>query len=373
MTGRGLWGARMVTRAAGAVSGPRQPVPPSEYQIHLPKDQYLHADAPTEWWWHVGTLNAGDRIFGFEINAAGYPAFTPLATYAFTQVMLIDVSNVRHYQQTAPYLPPHVDLSTWAESDPTKDWYARLGKPSDQSYVAMDAPRADPIRNMAVRARLVDGTTQVDFDLTLSQQGPPLLVFGTGVGVNHGKSGPPIQVNNYYYSLTRLDASGTIKIGADSFPVTGTTWMDHEYGYFGSTGDPVTWILQNAQLDNGWHFMNFVRPGKEGPPPLGTRTPSNVTVQGPDGALYYFDADSQQAFMTPTRTWKSSATGIQYFVEYLVEILPWQATLTVKSLIDGQEFLLPTGGGIYEGVAAASGIFLGQQVTGTAWNEQVLG
>ena len=47
--------------------------------------------------------------------------------------------------------------------------------------------------------------------------------------------------------------------------------------------------------------------------------------------------------------------------------------LTVKSLIDGQEFLLPTGGGIYEGVAAASGSFLGQQVTGTAWNEQVLG
>ena len=198
--------------------GSSHPVPPSDYKIHLPADQYLHVGAPTEWWWHVGTLKADDRIFGFEINAAGYPAFTPVAKYAFTQVMLTDVSNVRHYQQTTPYLPPHVDLSTWAESDPTKDWYARLGKPSDQSYVAMDAPRADPTRNMAVRARLVDGTTQVDFDLMLSQQGPPLLVFGTGVGVNHDKSGPPIQVNNYYYSLTRLDASGTIKIGANSFP-----------------------------------------------------------------------------------------------------------------------------------------------------------
>ena len=88
--------------------------------------------------------------------------------------------------------------------------------------------------------------------------------------------------------------------------------------------------------------------------------------------MYYFDADSEQAFMTPTRIWKSTATGISYFVEYLVEILPWQATLTVKSLVDGQEFLLPTGGGIYEGVAAASGTFLGQKVTGTAWNEQVL-
>ena len=107
--------------------GSSLPVPPSDYKIHLPADQYLHVGAPTEWWWHVGTLKADDRIFGFEINAAGYPAFTPVAKYAFTQVMLTDVSNVRHYQQTTPYLPPHVDLSTWAESDPTKDWYASSG------------------------------------------------------------------------------------------------------------------------------------------------------------------------------------------------------------------------------------------------------
>ncbi len=102
---------------------------------------------------------------------------------------------------------------------------------------------------------------------------------------------------------------------------------------------------------------------------------SNMTLQDPQGNMYYLDADQQQASMTPTgRTWKSP-TGNTYFLEYLVEILDpaCQATLTVVTLMDDQEFPNLSGpGGIYEGVAVASGTFLGQQVSGTAWNEQLL-
>lgn len=369
MTGRALWGARMAMRAASTASGPPVPVRPSDYTIHLPADQYRHVGAPTEWWWHIGTLKAGDRIFGFEINAAGYPDYNPRVKYAFTQVMLSDVANAKHYQKTTGYLPPNVDFNTWAQSDPTKAWHVELGTPAEGAYVAMNAPQADPTKNMKVRAHMADEltNTEIDFDLMLSQQGPPFMVFGTGVKLNPDKSGPPLEKNNYYYSLTRVQASGTIKIATESFAVTGMTWMDHEYGNFGSAGDPVMWILQNAQLDNGWHLMNFVSFDlKNGPPKLGERTPSNVTLQSPDGAMYYLDADSQQAFITPTgRTWKN------YFMEYLVEILPFQATLTVTSLMDDQAFSA-TGGGVYEGVAAASGMFQGQQVSGTAWNEQLL-
>jgi predicted secreted hydrolase len=372
MIRRGFGAARTAMRATTTASGLPTPIPPSEYKIHLPNDHYRHVEAPTEWWWHIGTLTAGDRIFGFEINAAGYPGYSSKEKFAFTQVMLSDVANAKHYQQTTVYLPPDVNFDTWAESDPTKAWNVGLGTATQPSYVSMSAPQADPTRNMSVMAHMGDAGTYIDFNLMLSQQGAPFMVFGTGVTLNPDKSGPPLQVNNYYYSLTRLEASGTIMIGTESFDVTGMTWMDHEYGYFGSPGDPVKWILQNAQLDNGWHLMNFVHFGKDDPPTLGTRTPSNVTLQGPDGAMYYLDAAAQQAFMTPTgRTWKSG-TGNTYFLEYLVEILPFQATLTVKSLIDDQEFPSPGGGGIYEGVADAAGTFLGQRVCGTAWNEQML-
>lgn len=50
------------------------------------------------------------------------------------------------------------------------------------------------------------------------------------------------------------------------------------------------------------------------------------------------------------------------------------ASFTVTSLIHKQEFYNPNPilklASVYEGVAYASGIFMGEQVTGTAWNEQ---
>ncbi len=41
-------------------------IPVATSAISLPKDQYAHTGAPTEWWWHVGTLKSKD---GRTINA----------------------------------------------------------------------------------------------------------------------------------------------------------------------------------------------------------------------------------------------------------------------------------------------------------------
>ena len=92
--------------------------------ISLPADHYMHRGAPTEWWWHVGTLRdtASDSVFGFEINAAS------LGSFAMTQVMLTDVAKQVHYSRTARHVPPvDFDPATWAEHDVTRDWHVELG------------------------------------------------------------------------------------------------------------------------------------------------------------------------------------------------------------------------------------------------------
>jgi hypothetical protein len=58
-------------------------------------------------------------------------------------------------------------------------------------------------------------------------------------------------------------------------------------------------------------------------------------------------------------------------MEIEVEIPAFDATLTVKSLLDAQEFPLPVGA-VYEGVATVEGTFEGEEVSGTAWSEQTL-
>ena len=332
--------------------------------IHLPADQYLHPGAPTEWWWHTGTLKAGNRIFGFEINAASFIGQTP--PFAFSQLMLTDVANKVHYQQTALQT---ID-DKWAESDPKKAWYVKMGAPgvnptATTSWVTMNAPQSDPTKNMRVKAALFDQASGkiVTFDLHLSQEGPPFIVWGAGVRPNDPN--PTLKTNNFYYSLTRLHAKGTITIGSKSIPVTGLTWMDHEYGLFGSAAKPVKWLLQNMQLDNGVHISHGVTFPTDRPK-LNARVPSAATIQFPDGTAYY----DTSCFLTPVgTTWTNPTTKVLFFLEFKVEIPSFNATFHISTPVPGQDF--PFGPvDTYEGVAIATGQFDGAAVNGTAWNEQ---
>ena len=339
------------------------PIPASQSFIDIPADQYLHKGAPTEWWWHIGTLHSGDRVFGFEINAA---SFAGQGGIAFTQVMLSDVANNTHYQQTTVYMPGQFDPAAWAESDPVKDWYARLGDPnSGKSFISMEAPWWQTLSNRSVSALLIDEATQtkVRFQLKFAQNGAPFIVWGTGVSPGAGTGGGHLQANNYYYSLTRLQTNGTVQIGDETIEITGVTWMDHEYGAFTHGGQPVKWTLQDMQLDNGVCISNYFVPETGQKLTLNQPSPSVATVQTPDGAMYCVPA-----VLTPIeRTWTSPKTSQNYFLDFNIEIESFDAVLQVRSLMEAQEF---TTGPVYEGVASATGTFGGAQVKGEAWNEQ---
>ncbi len=324
--------------------------------IELPQDQYRHPGTLNEWWWHIGSLTAGDRVFGFEINAASRD-FS--GQYLFTQIMLSDVANQIHYQQTTSY-PASDD---WAQDDPDQPWYAALGAAGSDGAVAMHSPPGD-IGQMSVVANFVDKATGVaiGFDLQMTINSLPLLVWGTGRSPQPAGTGPtPLDQYNYYYSFTKIKTSGTVSIGDESFSVSGVTWMDHEYGAF---NEGTTWILQDAQLDNGVCLSTFI-PGQA--PAQGVRTPSVVSILDTlDNSTFH---DSFTTLLGPSWT---SPEGVVYNTRMTVEIPSVGATLDFSASIPGQEFtnaMLP----VYEGVATVSGTYENEPVTGTAWIEQALG
>ncbi|MCR2763393.1 carotenoid 1,2-hydratase [Microbacterium sp. zg.B48] len=416
------------------------PVPEENVVLSVPKDMYRHDGAPTEWWWHTGTLRAGDRVFGFEINAASFVG----QDFAMTQVSLADVENERHYQRTQVYGPSPIgvfDVANWAEGDPKKDWYAKLGDPSwavggfsvtdpgsgytkapdvkiegdgsdasgvaildddggvaqivllqpgtgytttptvtlsggdgtgatavaVRSYVSMTAPQADPTQNIAVQSLLVDNETleEVEFDLTFSQQGRPLYVWGTGIDPT--STTQDLTKDNYYFSYTRLAASGTITVNGEQFAVEGTTWMDHEYGYFGGkTSDArVRWLLQDMQLDNGYTISNAGIIGEGFKPQIGVSVDAYATLQDADGNLYYVAST-----VTPVgELWTSPETGNGYAQQFRVQIPSFDADITVTTRLQDQEFSV-SGSPLYEGIADPEGMMLGKPVSGDAWIEQ---
>lgn len=415
------------------------PVPEANVVLSLPTDMYRHAEAPTEWWWHIGTLRAGDRVFGFEINTASFVG----QGFAMTQVSLTDAETGEHYERTQVYVPKPIgnfDVATWAEGDPSKDWYAGLGDPewlvggftvlkpgsgyteapevviegdgsgasalavldgnggvgqivllqpgsytstpavtlrggdgsgaeavAVRNWVSMTAPQSDPSQNIHVQSLLVDDPTltEVEFDLTFSQQGRPFFVFGTGVEPSANTF--DITETNYYFSYTRLAASGTITIDGESFDVTGTTWMDHEYGNFGgSTSDTrVRWLLQDMQLDNGYTLSNAGIIGEGYKPEIGVTVDAYVTIQNPEGELFYVAST-----ITPVgELWVSPRTDRGYAQQFLVEIPSFGAEITVTSRLPDQEFAV-SGAPVYEGIAAVEGVMLGETVSGDGWIEQ---
>lgn len=126
------------------------------------------------------------------------------------------------------------------------------------------------------------------------------------------------------------------------------------------------------QLDNGVTVSNYATVGSGQPAlRLNEPNPSQATVQFQDGTTYYVNT-----FMTARGTpWVSPDSGKTYYMEFQVDIPSFNASITVTSLMDSQEFvskflLFFLISEVYEGVASAKGTFLGQDVRGTAWNEQ---
>ena len=328
--------------------------------ISLPKDQFGHEEAPKEWWWHTGTLVTEDgRAFGFEINATGMTGTS--STYAFTQIEITDSITKRNYQNVAAYIPRPAD---WCQYNTDSAWHVTLEKPNN-SFVKMTAIDGDPTKMRVVSGfkNTTDGTPCA-FDLELIQDGAPLLVWGTGVKKDVDTSGTsPLTRNNYYYSLTKLKASGKIVVDEDTFQVTGLTWMDHEYGAF---PDRLEWIFHNAQLDNGVQLSNYTINNEH--PILNKPMASKTTLLLEDGTSVF--VDSKTTPMEPIFT----LDNVDYFMKFRIEINTeeLQADLVLSSLLGNQVFIDPGGNNIYEGVSSCKGTFNGKEVKGTSWIEENL-
>lgn len=342
--------------------------------IILPDDQYAHTGAPTEWWWHVGTLYADDgRTFGFEINAAGMT--NNLSAYAFTQIQITDVKNQRNYQRVNVIIPCPPN---WAQYDKTQPWFVRLGQSGTDGAVAMSALDGN-VLNMSVQATFTDvdpdsGTnTNCELNLNFLQEGPPLLVWGTGCNLVDPSGTSPISRNNYYYSLTNLHASGIIRIGNEEIKVSGLTWMDHEYGAFpnGSTGK-VIWLLQDIQLENGLHLSNYTKFGVV--PEENVPIPSNATLLVNGESIFL------KTITTPLGPTFISRRGIIYFLKFKIEFEDYKhLSFIVNVSYPDQVFRDVDSADVYEGVATAEFLFNmteNKQVViskGTSWVEQNLG
>ncbi len=277
------------------------PAPPP--LVTLPEDEAPH-DSPVEWWYFSGLLtdDAGnDYSYHFvTFQGEGPPGAVPHLMHA----SLGDHTRGNHYAAETPTLAP---VAADAVSvDIEGDGWAMRGDGD------------------AYQLRFSLGGLTLEFEAVSRRE--PVLHGGTGL-VSLGPVG-----DTYYYSRTRLESAGFIEGPGGQRPVSGTSWMDHQWGDLSGRG--VGWDWLGLHLDTGADFMAAV----VWDPETRERFAAYGTYIGPDGEVAHLNG--RDISLAPTGSWTSPETGISYPMSWTLEVPALDLRLEVVPVLQQSEFAI---------------------------------
>ena len=319
--------------------------------LEFPTDHGPHLPYQSEWWYYTGNLVAeGGHRFGYQLTFFRR-ALTPPAqrteresTWATDQVYmahlaLTDVAGRRYHAferfargaaglagaQAAPY---HV----WLE-----DWQVEEVKPGVTRLRAAQAGLA--------------------LDLLLTDRKGPIVQGDRG----YSSKGPEPGNASYYYSLTRLETTGRVEVEEDSYPVSGLSWMDHEWSTSSLAADQVGWDWFSVHMGDGSELMVFQLRKEDGSiDPF-----SSGTFIAADGNARHLDRDDFEIRVEDT--WHSPHTGATYPARWTVTVYAEDLVLEIEPLLADQE--LTVSYAYWEGAVRIEGKRAGQALRGNGYVE----
>ena len=319
---------------ATAITATVTPAP--EVTVRLPHDEGAHLSG-LEWWYfngHLTTENGQEFSYHFVTFQS---VLTSGLTPRLAQLSWADHVNGLHLTEEKPDVSLLEPLS--GEFDlPIADW--RMSGNGELYHLNF-------------------GAGDYTVELEAVSQKPAVLHHGVGL-VDLGTAG-----KTYYYSRTRLETSGTVSVSGVSHPVTGVSWMDHQWGDFTTMGIGWDWLSLN--LDDGSDLMVSVVWEQAGHKPVsvyGTYIPADsdpVHLPGNDISL-----DS-------TGTWTSSVTGAVYPMNWKLRVDSLELDLTLTPSMEEAEFALSAFIPMiyWEGSVVATGTRNGAPVAGRGFVEMV--
>lgn len=412
--------------AAPPIDVPRAPDPPARAlpPVRLPQDEGPH-DVLAEWWYYTGHLYApggalpptgsreahaailadevaregaaasddhlrpGEREYGFElVFFRGVRGDRPPGYAAHFAITDVDGGRFQYDERVeialAETAAPATRRDSLPDSDPRPPASAITARamsalafaPTDRPPGVVSHGPADGGFDLSMggwRMRGLDGRDHVwasgpGYRLDLS------LVADRGASLHSGD--PPVTPglisfgaagDSYYYSRTRMSASGTLGIDGREARVRGTAWMDHQWGDFLVLGGGG-WDWFSAHLADGRDLTISVVRDESGAVVL-----SYGTLTGPNGDTTHVSPTSFQ--VTVTDWWTSARTGIRWPSGWRVSLPGHGIDAEWTPLVRDQELVTTNSTGVtyWEGTVrlrdARTGAFAGRgyvELTGYA-------
>jgi predicted secreted hydrolase len=330
--------------------------PPDPQPVVLPRDDGPH-DRLTEWWYDTGHLMAADgRWFGFELVVFRAERGEVPVAWA-SHLAITDEAGDRFLYDQRSQLGGNVDRSP---SPGGFDLALRsdvVPGVVDTSLDPWTMRGADGRDHVAALGRALDGTP-FGLDLDLDAHGlPPALHDGDGY-IDFGPAG-----GSYYYSRTRLDASGTLTLGDQTLDVEGRAWFDHQWGDFIAVGGGGwDWFAVNLADDTDV-TLSLVRDADGGYPLV------YGTLVHPDGSVLHLSPDAFSVDVTGH--WTSPLTGAVYPAGWHVTIPGESLAIDLAPTVAAQELdtRATTGVVYWEGSQHVRATRAGVPIAGEAYVE----
>lgn len=222
------------------------PYTPEGSLLSFPEDEGRHTGEPIEWWYAAGHLIGdvtGDE-YSFMVSYFYYPV------YGYDGFRIFNLSNENtgaFYRDTSPLIYrvigiDSLDIQAIVDADIQEFWQNRTD----------ETGRMVPFEYL-----LSVSTGQDSLDLEFVSLKSPLILGDSGL-FNQGASS-----YTYYFSLTKNIVSGNISIQGTREPVSGTAWIDRQFGSFNPlTQEDYEWFsiqLSNEMDINLWNIFSRSR------------------------------------------------------------------------------------------------------------------
>lgn len=318
--------------------------PSSERPLTLPKDQAAHFDTETEWWYYNGHLQTEDnKKYGFEL--VFFKHYFPFIPFK----LLIEPVYAAHFAIVNEDME---DFTYVTRINFPRIWEAGADEGHYQVWNGdWEAEGIDGRDH--IRASMKNYT----IDLYLFSSKPPVLHGDQGIG-DMGKGG-----KSYYYSYTRMEVKGLIKIEGAVKKVDGIAWMDHQWGSW-NWDSFKNWDWFSIQLNNGSELMLFNFLDSKG----AIMKESGGTIVYPNGDVKFLKSSDFQVHSLDK--WVSPHTKKVYPVNWNIIIPDYGIELRARTVgLDCEITDIHMGKSYWEGPVRVEGKWGKQSVSGVSYVE----
>jgi predicted secreted hydrolase len=326
------------------------------YRYEFPRDHGSHDGFRTEWWYYTGNLTTKNgRQFGYQLTffRRGMPPEqikTLPSKWSLTQLYLAhfavsDIRNGRfHFAEKL-----------------SRDALRKAGSAANRLHVWIDRWQAESPDSNQDRQMLIASNGDLAIELTVTPE-KPLVIHGSG-GIS--RKGAEKGQASHYYSFTRLATSGTITVGKESFDVTGTSWMDHEFGSADLGEDLVGWDWFGLQFTDRTELMLYRLRRTDG----SADPVSSGTFIDREGKGHHFTIDD--FMLEPLTFWDSPTTKAHYPQKWRLTIPAKHLSIELVPRMAEQELMTNRSTQVtyWEGAIEASGTAQGRSLQGQGYME----